>query len=423
MPKITLRYLTLMLLVLCGAVPVYAQAERLLGNQVSFSLDFRQGWDDNPLGTHVSSYFLELTPRLLFRQGRPRGFWSVAYEPTLRRYSTFSGLARNDQRLLLDTDFRIAKRWGVDFHSRIFYGNNPFLRVLDDHAGLSTPGTVVLGPNLGFVGPARPFTRSESSLTLRYLLGPHSQLKFGADYFREDQRTELLLDYDTRIFRAEYEKQFARSKSLSALYSLQLFRNSAAETSVRTHSALFTYSHEFRPGTRLTVFAGPQFSLVRAFTVTELDFLLFRLQVGLRLREPKISVAGGGLFSQRISDRTWMELSVSRRVSDGSGFLPTVVQNSARLGLRRQWTKRFSTPLNGYFTDNRALARLGSSRSLRTAGVSTGFDYAFNRHALLNVRYDYSHFDSVAEPARSLLAHNRLSVGLHYSFGTFALGR
>ncbi|MFQ5737599.1 MAG: hypothetical protein ACE5JX_01175 [Acidobacteriota bacterium] len=411
-----------LLLVLVSGAPLWGQESPKSRNRLYFDLGTQQGVDDNPDGSNQASRFFELTPHLRFEQDRKHGFWAVDYQSTLRRYSGFSSQDRFDHQFGFDSGYRFSYRWSVDFHSTFLRSSNPFLRVADNNVGETTPGDVLFGPNRGFVGPERRSTSLSSALTFHYMLGPHSRLNFGTDYFRRTEQVTPLLNQDTRNVRVEYEKQYARNKALAALYSLQLFRTPAADTRVRTHSILFTHSYELRPGTRLVLFGGPQFSLVRAEPTVELNLFFFTISLDLQVREPVNTFAWGALLTQRLNDQTWLDLSVSRRVSEGGGFTGTVIQKSARLGLGRQLTRRLSVSLAGYLTDNRSLGGVELTSNLRTLGFSTGVSYALGRRVDLQAQYDFTRLGSAPEQLEPLRSRNRFTVGIHYSFGTVPLG-
>lgn len=412
------RYLAVVLFLLLTPRVLSAQGSTLSGAVTTYA-----GVDDNPGGSQQSSRFLELRPHLRFRQERRRGFWSLDYQSTARQFTDVSVEQGLDHHLLFDTGVVFSKRAALNFNQRFVYATNAFERIMDERPGEGTPGSVLFGTNSSLVGLEQRFALASSHLSFHYLLGPHSRLTFGADYYREDLEAERLFDRDTRNFRAEYEKQYARNKTLSAIYSMQLFRTPAASTRVRTHSLLFTHSYELRPGTSLSVFGGPQYSRVQGYRTVLRRFFFFAFPSQVFINEPDISFALGLLFSHRVNDRTWVEFSVSRRVSDGSEFSSTVIQNSARLNFRHQLTHRLSTSVSAYIADNRALADLSSIPSLRTYGGSAAIRYALTRGLGLTARYESFRYRTLPEELRPYASRTRVALGLDYSFGPVRLRR
>jgi opacity protein-like surface antigen len=259
-------------------------------------------------------------------------------------------------------------------------------------------------------------------LTFSYALSGHSQLSFGADYYRERESATRLLDQQVGNARVQYSRQYGRNKGWGTMYSFQHFRASAANQRVNTNSLILFHSYDFTPSTQLSVFGGPQYSYLRAEPTVEVNFGFFTVEIGLRVAEPVLNFALGALFTQRLNEQTWMDVSVSQRVSEGGGFTGTTQQRSARLDFRRQWSPRWSTSLSGYATDNRSLGGL-TGRNARTYGFSAGFGCRLSKRMDLRAVYDYSLFGSGPQELEELLSRNRFSVGIHYALGTFPLGR
>ena len=418
MHRLLVRFLSGVLLAfLAGSASVWAQESPKERNLVTFDLLTRQGTDDSD-DNNGKSLFFELSPRVRFHQTRRHGFWELNYRTTFRRSSAVSNQDQFDHQFGLEAGFQLAKRWRMDFNASVLRSTNSFLRVAGREDGQVTPGDVLFGPNGGIVGPVRRFTILDSHFTAHYLLGPHSGLNFGADYRRDEEAGDFLPDTETQNFRVAYQRQYARNKNFSAMYSVQHFRLSAINYRVRTHSVLFFHTYEFKPGTQLAVFGGPQFSRVRAEPTVTLNFFFFVVPQTLRVSEPVNSLALGALFAHRVNDRTWLNFSVSRRVSEGGGFTGALIQKAARLSLRRNLTRRISASFAGYLTDNRSLGGVGLSQSLRTHGFSADFEYALSRRVSFRAGYQLAKFQS--GPLRS---RPRVEVGIRYSFGTFPVGR
>lgn len=413
------RMIPFLILLFGGSLVVRAQSSPKDRNVVSFDLETREGFDDNARGQNSSSLFLELAPTFSFRQQRRRGSWSVTYRPTLRRFSGLSFRDRLDHRLSFNTQLLLSKRWTLDFSHEFLRSTNPFLRVEEDNAPLTSDG-VLFGPNRSLVGPEHRFTRLGSRLTLQYQLGPHSLIDFDLDFSWENQTDRVLLKRSSRSFRVAYSKQYAGNKEFQVQYALQHLRASFADTRVRTHSVVFQHTYTFRPGTSLALFAGEQISLLRAEPTIDVDLFFFILRLNFSLRQQVNSLALGGLFTHRLNDRTGLAVQISQRVAEGDFVGAGVTQRSARLRLNRQLTGRLSTSLTAYWSDNSRLGAFG--RRVRTTGISTGFSYALNRRISIDGQYQFSRFGSGLQELQSRIMRNRFSVGFRYSFGPFSLG-
>ncbi len=418
------RYsLWVVFLLLGGVGSLPAQESPKERNVISLDLMLEQGAVDNVGASEVGSGVSEVSSRLRYRQERRHGSWFLEYQPTVRRLSALSRGARIDHALQLGGTFALTKRWSINFRHRFLRSTNPFLRVDTHRPEPRTVEDVVFGPSRALVGPERRFTQVGVGATFNYQLDSHSRLDFGASYFREDRPDEFLRDHETQNFLVTYQRKYARNKSVAASYSLQFFHLPDFNQRVRTHSILFTHWYEVVPGSTLALFGGPQFSHVKADPFEELNLAFFSIPQAARTRESVIGLAVGALFTQRVTERTGLQLSVSQRVSEGAGVRGSSRQKSARVNLQRQLTRRLSASIGAYVTDNESLAVAVRKFHFSTWGLGARVNYAFNQRVSIGMRYAFSRFGGGPESVRGLLSRNRITVSLRYSFGPFPVGR
>ena len=398
--------------------------DRPRGSRGSFDVALQAGLDDQPPGAiHRNAYFQEATVHLSIQQNRTHRYWSVDYRPTFLRYDNLSAANRVDHELQFEGGAKFSRRWSVELYSRFLDSSNPFLRAESSLSASGQGGSSFLGPNFGVVGPTRAYRTINNTLTLDYQLGPQTRLNFGANYFRDDERDLPLLSSDTRGLSAEFEKRLGPRDTAGISYSVQLFRVMAASMQVRVQSLLFVYGHEWRSGTRLKIFAGPQFSLLQAEPTATSSFLFFETPVLVRLRQPNLGYAAGASLTKRVTDRAGFDIAYSHRITDGVGIARPLVQDSGRLSLHQKLKKHINVSLTADYSQNQPLGGLGYSTAFPAWGVSPQLELSLTRHTSVTGLYNFSWYERLPAELQWLQQHNRLVIGLQYSLGAFPLGR
>jgi hypothetical protein len=400
------------------------EGDRQRGSQGSFDVALQAGLDDQPPGAiHSDAYLQEATVHLSIQQNRTHRYWSVDYRPTFLRYDNLSAANRVDHDLQFEGGARFSRRWSLELYSRFLDSSNPFLRAEGSLSASGQGNSSFLGPNFGVVGPTRAYRTINNTLTLHYQLGPHTRLNFGANYFRDDEKDVPLLSGDTRSLSAEFEKRLRPRDTAGVSYSVQLFRVTAASIRVRVQSLLFVYSHEWRSGTQLNIFAGPQFSLLQAEPTASSSFLFFETPVLVRLRQPNLGYTAGASLTRRLTERASFDIAYSHRITDGGGIARPLVQDSGLLGFHQKLKKHINVSLTADYSQNRPLGGLGYSTAFPAWGVSPQIEVSLTQHASMTGFYNFSWYERLPAELQWLQQHNRLLIGLHYSLGAFPLGR
>jgi len=398
--------------------------DRPRGGQGSFDVALQAGFDDQPPGAiHRNAYFQDATVHLSMQQNRAHRYWSVDYRPTFLRYDNLSAANRVDHELQFAGGAKLSRRWSMELYSRFLDSSNPFLRAEGSLSASGQGSSSFLGPNFGVVGPTRAYRTINNTLTLDYQLGPHTRLNFGANYFRDDEQDLPLLTSDTRGLSAEFEKRLGPRDTTGLSYSVQLFRVTAASTQVRVQSLLFVYGHEWRSGTELNIFAGPQLSLLQAEPTAISSSLFFETPVLERLRQPILGYAAGASLTKRVTYRASFDMAYSHRITDGGGIARPLVQDSGRLVLHQKLKKHINASLTADYSQNRPLGGLGYSTAFPAWGFSPQIEVGLTQHTSMTGFYNFSWYERLPAELQWLQQHNRLVIGLHYSLGPFPLGR
>lgn len=408
------------LLLMIATPCVFAQEEeRQNRNQGTVDLALQSGFDDQPLGIHRATYFQEAALHLSLQKGSEHLHWTLDYRPTFRRYDNPSLGNEVDHEAQFEGSVKFNRRWSGELHSAFLDSRNPFSRNQESPTAGDTGNPMPLEPGLGIVGPVRSYRTIDSSLTLHYELGPHARLNFGSNYFRDDEESIPVLSNDTRALHAGFEKLLGPRDTVGMSYSLQLFRVAVASMRVRTQSTLFVYGHQWPSRMRLDMFAGPQISLLQAEPTTASSLLFFEVPVLIPLHDRIVGYAAGASLSRRLTQHSSFEIGYSHRIADGGGITTMLVQDSARITVRHALKRYIEAALTGDYSENKALGGVGFSTPFPSWSVSPQIEFRLSRKASIMAVYNFARYERVPADLMWMQDHNRLVIGLRYSFGAF----
>lgn len=376
-------------------------------------LGLGQGYDDNAIGTGQGGYFAEFDPTLDLRQERAHGFWSLNFQPTIRRFYNFSVGDRIAEQASTMNRWQMSRRWSWDLNGSYLHTNDPFARSESASGAPPVGGAVLVAPNNSFIGPESPFTVFGGSSTLEYQVGRRSELSFGGDYFSNRENAPGLPNTASHAFRAAYTKMVRRGQTVGLLYSAQFFNVTNPGQQVTTDSLLLSYDFEWRTGRQIALFAGPQYSFLNARSISSTGPSPSLAAVNQDL----LGYAAGATLSLLITKQNYFQLMASRRVADGAGVSGAVIQDEARLGFSQRFSKRLSASVGGFYSEYQPLGDLPVVAP-NTWGAFNRAEFGFAPHSGISVEYDYFHQTQIAASLAPLFSHNRVLLEYHYSFGT-----
>lgn len=391
-----------------------APAEAFRPGVVSlFDLGLGQGYDDDAFGTGQGGYFTEVDPRLDFSQQREHGFWSLNLQPTIQRFYDFSvGDRVNEQASTTDL-WEMSRRWTLDVNGNYLHSSDPLARSESASGAQPVGSSSVVAPNSSFIGPESPFTVFGGSSTLHYQAGRYTELTFGGDYFNSRENVSALPNTSSKALRAGYTKMVRRGQTIGLLYSGQFFDVVNPEEHVTTHSLLLSYDFAWKTGREISLFAGPQYSLVSASS---------GLSSGpsptlAGINQDILAYAAGATLSIVITRQNFFQFMTTRRIVDGAGVSGTEVQDQAQLGLSRRFDKRVSASVASFYSEYQALGNL-TAAAANGWGASAHADFNLAPRSRISFEYDYFHQSEISAAVAPLFAHNRALIEYHYSFGT-----
>lgn len=378
-----------------------------------FDASMAQGYDDSPLGTGKGGYFSEFNPIFELEEDRQHGFWSLNLQPMVQHFYGFP-VADHVNELASTTDsWRISRRWRLDLDGNYVHTSDPFFRGegSSDAQPVGTAG--VVAPNNAFVGPESPFTGFSGSGTIDYQAGRYTQLTFGGDYFTYREDIQGLSNSTSYAFRAGYTKMVRRGQTIGLLYSSQSFTVTDPGEQATVNGLLMSYDFEWKTGHQVEFFAGPQYSQVNV-TLTGLGG---PTPAPVQANQDVLGYAAGATLSLLITKQNYLQLMISRRIANGAAASGVMIQDEAQLGLSRQFSKRLSASIAGFYSEYQQLGNL-------PVGLPNGWG-AFNRaqfmiapRSAISIEYDYFHQSQISRALAPLFSDNRVLVGYHYSFGS-----
>jgi len=408
-----------------GAITSLALSSELeRTNYLSGGVGVGATYDDNILSATSGStggFSFSLMPFIALDQSRARMHWNLSYA---------AGFVANQH---LDPQTQYAHNLGAELDYRLSPHVNLRLR---DHFSITTNfyDQLILEPTLTGSGPLQqpnqsvitPLAKQISNLAtaeITYQFSPGDMVgASGAFYnlsFRDVPVNTLdLLDTETQAANAFYSHRLSPRNWIGATYGYQRLSFDPAVQQAYTHSFLVFDTLYLSPKATLSLFAGPEFSQVDSNVVSPAAGVPPVFIIGVPLSQRRTLASGGVIFSWQ-GERNNLQMSASRRVSDGGGVLGAVELNSLSLGLRHRMARSTTLSLGAIYGDNTALGALASSgaANLQAAAASAAIEQQLRPSLVLTLGYarDYQRESGIVSPPADV-NHNRGWVSLTWSF-------
>jgi hypothetical protein len=393
-----------------GAIPAQAFRPGVLW---LLDLGLDQDYEDNLFGAAQSGYFTDFTSRLDFSEQREHGFWSLNFQPTVQRFYNLAVGDRLDEQVSTNDSWQISRRWKLNLDGDYLHTSDPFERSEGATGAQPVTSAVVVAPNSSFVGTTTPFITFSGTSTLYYQVGRYSELTLGGDYFSSRENISGLPNTSSQSLRVGYTKMVRRGQTIGLLYSDQFFDVINPEEQVTTHSLLLTYDFSWKTGREISLFAGPQYSLLSGNS----SLLSGPSPTLAVFNQDILGYAAGATLSIVITKQNYLQFIASRRIADGAGVSGAEIQDQGRLGFSRRFDKRVSASIATFYSDYQALGSLPVVVT-NSWGASANADFSLSPRSRISVEYDYFHQPEFSPTLAPLFSHNRALIGYHYSFGS-----
>src|SRR5438270_6640931 len=395
-----------------------ATSESGLKNVLTGGFSVTSSYDDNALSTvdnHSSDTQFNIAPHIGIQQSRRHFNWSADYAPGFAFSRRFDNRDELTQAVGGGFQFQPTARWSLWARENFTVTTDPFQQLAQD-AFLPdlAPSN---GPNPSIVAPLAKRTGKVSSAGASYRWSAHTSIGLNAGFSQLDY-DNLSSDSTTPLLNSQsasgglfISHQLSKTQTVGVQYSfaeLQFAQLGSSHTI--THSVQLFDQFQFSPRSSLYFFVGPEY----ARSAFNAQFLIAQQIIQFPLRSSSWSPAAGAIYTFR-SQRGSLQISYTRRVSDGGGLGTAVHMDDVSGEFRRTLTPRWTAGIGaGYAINSVANAAAPDS------GLNSISSFAELQRQLaknLTLRFSYS----LLRQDGSLLGqvqgdHNRAVVSLEYSF-------
>jgi hypothetical protein len=183
-----------------------------------------------------------------------------------------------------------------------------------------------------------------------------------------------------------------------------------------SHSVLLFDQIAVNPHLSFSIFAGPEYSRIHNQLLVDDLFSVVHVPVSRIFWTP----AAGATFNWS-GERTGLQASFVRRVSDGGGLLGSVEMDNASLQLHRRLTRRWVASLDGEFVRDAPL-KMSGNNEMRTLDAGAGISHELTQRMWLRVSYQRMQRSGRYLSSLGFGNHNRVTVSLERTFSV-PLGR
>jgi hypothetical protein len=413
--------------------PTYGKAEKAGLNYAGtptprniLLLGFSSGssYDDNIFGNNqnrIGDVDFLIGPSLsLHRDGRLLSL-ALSYQPYFRIYRRASEPNAVDQTLALDVAYQATSRISFRARGSAYYTTGFFepSQNVEFVPALGSPSSL---NNTLYTPVARELTwssRIDASYQPRAhdsigLFAGDSQLKFT----QQVSTAGYLQNMDERQAGLLYEHRLSPHTTVGTNYLFEDIRF-GLDSRTLVHSAFLSYAQQVSRSLTLSVFGGPQYSRLHEvviFPVGPFRFQIPIFQVGWNW-------SLGGTLTKQL-DKTVLQLTAQRQVSNGGGFIGAVVGTSVGASVRHRLPARWDAILSGGYAKNSSLTSGSYASEFHSETAGLGFERSFTERLSFRLRYDYFRQRGSGQlPFFASFDRNLWSAQLSYQFHPIAIGR
>ncbi|MGH9488628.1 MAG: hypothetical protein ACRD04_13695 [Terriglobales bacterium] len=333
----------------------------------------------------VAGWTEELGGEIAAQQQHATAGWSLNYQPWMQWFTVLPGLDSLNQSAQLQAWLQPAPGWRLQGQMDGGYWEQlPAAQV----AAPAPPGAAPAGPLL-------PSTREASgaaNLQLSYALSPVSSLAAYGSYNVRRFPGAGAASALSGARNSQTGLLFLRALSPTTQWGVRLEEQNGgigAYAHVAAESVTLSWAHAFTPLTRLTAYAGPEYSQVHATYTLSLPVAGLPLTITDRMYRVRTEPRFGGSLAHDSQSCPW-NVRVDRQVSNGGGALPfPVALTSGSLALqpqlKRQWRLRLGVRAAQY---SALTSGLLASR-VRMAAMSAGLSRPLGRQLNLEFEWGY----------------------------------
>lgn len=397
-------------------------------NVLSLSLSQETAYDDNVFNDNAlrrGDVVFGFGGRLAFRQERKRFTFAADYQPDFLVYRETSVRNAVNHGLQLDLDYQVSPRFSVRLRDSAYHSFGMF-HPRSSESFLPEMGLPTMLNDTLFTPLVTTF---ENNLRLDavYQMSRRTSFNFFGgmmerDFGKEPRNGRDLKD--NRGLNAGFQHRYRLGRS-NAIGTLLLFQQYefGDQSQLTVQSVLATFTHQFSPATSLEIFGGPQHT--RMDERITMQLVLFGLPVTLsgRYLRHRWQPALGFTFTKQ-HERTAVQFSGRRTVSDGAGLLTGVRSTVLMASIRRRLGARWYATLNGNFAYTSALGSQLLDSHVASSSSGLALERTLTENLSARLAYNFIHQrHGGATPLLADVDRNRVSLGVFYRLSKLALGR
>jgi hypothetical protein len=387
-------------------------------------------YDSNVLGTtqsHMGDEILGLGPRFAWLEQRGRVDISIDYHPYFQFYQHLTQYNRINQALAANVTFALASHWSFQIRDDFMDQTGTY------QTESSQPIVPGLGPptalNDNIYTPLAAERSNNSRIDLVHRRSSRTSVSFFGAY---NQRTltnqpsdvQSLLDTKELSSGMLYSYRLSSQTTFGMLYTFQNLQYpgtvpSGSPSRVIVHSGILSMAWKATPSLSLQVFGGPQYLPAQHVVADQSSGSAPSSSNG---SGPWSWAAGGAL--NKASEKTALQLSAGRSVTDGGGLLTAATNTYATLGVNRRLFRRWSGGCNVTGSQSKTLNNGSAPGELKSLSGTVSLDHPLSEQ--LDARLSYTltrQYSTGAVPFGSDLNHSIVSFTISYQLKKIPLGR
>jgi len=398
-------------------------------NYLNGGVTLQGTYDDNVLSlpsNPVGGYTAAILPYIAIDQSRSRLHWNLNYAAGFVANQRLADQNQQSHNAGAELEYRVSPHVDLRLSDHFLYTTN-FFDLLQQNVG--NPGSGALQqPNQSVITPLAKRISNLGTAEMNYQFSPNDMIGGSGTFYDSRFRdvppgTTNLLDTDTQQATGFYTHRLARSYWIGGAYEFQQLNFSPGVDQATTSSFLLFNTIYLRPRMSISLFYGPQHWQYDSEVISQVVAVPVVLVVSSPVSERRWTYAAGASFNWQ-GEHTSVQMSASRRITDGGGILGPVELVSAQAALRQRLTRSLTLAFGGIAGDNRLLANFnGVADRLRSASGSAAIEQLLGQNFVVSLGYgrDYQR-ESGGTPPPTDVNHNRGWVSLSYNFSK-AIGR
>jgi hypothetical protein len=374
-----------------GSLAFSSEAERV--NLLTGGVTLGGTYDDNAFNTfndHVGSLGYTVMPNLSLVEERSRTLLTLNYNPGFLWSQRSPVQYSAGQNVDFNLQWRLTERLSAKIHENFVDQNTAFSQL--NEVPLLSSGIVLNQPNQSTITPLTTVVTNAPTLDVMDQIGEATSIGVTGTFYKlnyHDTSSSPVPLFDNE----SWSGQAFYSHHLSAQYTVGVtctFQKFATFGQIlehgQTENLVLFYRVDFKPGVFLSVFAGPDHSMVN-------DQFQLVLVPGISVpvnQTNSMWLIDEGLTFGWQGQRTTARINLVHHVTDGGGLAGAVQLYSATLGLRRQMSKTLSGDLAVNYGDNDPLSHSYGNSTFAGYGGTIGVDRTLGAHFSVGMRYGRS---------------------------------